>query len=86
MPQECVSSRAAQTARDLPVAITITQAKSRRRHDVDAQHFAEAVERLRGPSARYASLGMTTINYVVSSLNTAKNRSICGFVPMVTRR
>jgi hypothetical protein len=28
---------------------------------VTAQHDAVAVERLRGPSARFASLGMTTV-------------------------
>jgi hypothetical protein len=31
------------------------------RYNVDAGPTAEAIERVRGPSARYASLGMTTL-------------------------
>ena len=53
-----MSSRAAQTARDLSIAISAA-AKHQAFDDVLARCFAEAIERLRGPSPS-PRLGMTS--------------------------
>ena len=54
-----MSSRAAQTARELTVANCVTQKGITRYPTECACRNAKAIERLRGPSARFASLGMT---------------------------
>ena len=87
-----VSSRAAQTARDLAVAI-YASAKYHAFSAVKTGFNAEAIERLRGPSARFASLGMTrvfkTLPYGTASgfgpafsfkawVNSCRPETICG--------
>ncbi|MEY2573921.1 MAG: hypothetical protein QOJ87_2134 [Verrucomicrobiota bacterium] len=79
-----MSSRAAQTARDLSVANRVTQKSITPWPTECASHNAKAIERLRGPSARFASLGMTGFFYRASSSSSVHRFTCARYAPPVS--